>query len=161
MFMRSCIIVGTVRLKTTGKKSCPKLSEYSLQQSFWKGKKWWWYVNRVDSTLDNINPEVTSPHNDGVFCLRFETKKSLCYSSMGITSSTAVLGFWACQSLDLGSQSSTWRYKNLWPHVMRNTTHVHTCNLCCLAGIAMRVLCNSLLCCCGGFDEDICHKSCW
>ena len=38
MFMRSCIIVGTVRLKTTGKKSCPKLSEYSLQQSFWKGK---------------------------------------------------------------------------------------------------------------------------
>ena len=38
MFMRSCIIVGTVRLKTTGKKSCPKLSEYSLQQSFWKRK---------------------------------------------------------------------------------------------------------------------------
>lgn len=38
MFMRLCIIVGTVRLKTTGKKSCPKLSEYSLQQSFWKGK---------------------------------------------------------------------------------------------------------------------------
>lgn len=38
MFMRLCIIVGTVRLKTTGKKSCPKVSKYSLQQSFWKGK---------------------------------------------------------------------------------------------------------------------------
>lgn len=124
-------------------------------------KKWWWYVNRVDSTLDNINPEVTSPQNDGVSCLRFETKKSVCYSSMGITLSTEILGFWACQSLDLGSKSSTWRFKNLWPHVMRTTTHVHTGNLCCLPGIVMRVLCNSLLCCCGGCDEDICHKSCW
>lgn len=38
IFLRSCVIVGVVRLKTTGTKNCPKVKEYSLQLSFLKGK---------------------------------------------------------------------------------------------------------------------------
>lgn len=37
-FLRSSIIVGIARLKTAGRKSCPKVNEYSLQESFSKGK---------------------------------------------------------------------------------------------------------------------------
>lgn len=162
MFMRSYIIVGIVRLKTTGRKSCPKVTEYSLQQSFSKGKKWWQYVNRFDSTLANINPEVTGPPSDGVSYLRFERKKCSCYLSMGITLSIGMLVFWACQSLDMWSQpsTSTWLFENMWHNIMTNTTHVHTCNLYSSAAIVIQVLCNFVLCC-WGFHEDICNKSCW
>lgn len=79
-FLRPCIIVGIVRLKTTGRKSCPKVSECSLQQSFFK-EKLWQYVNTFDSTLANFDPGVTGPLSNEVYLLETERKKCLCYLS--------------------------------------------------------------------------------